>query len=344
MHAFNIGLLTIAGSALFLGLFSRRLKRLGIPDSVVLLGLGVALGPIGLRLLDPQSWGDAMGILEQVARLALAIGLMGVALRLPRDYVFAHWRSLLVVLALGMPFMWLCSSAIAASVVGVSLSTALLIGAVVTPTDPVVASTIVTGSVAEENLPTHLRRIVSAESGANDGLAYLFVMGAVFLSSAPPSGSMTRDLAVLLFGKILGALLLGIVIGWAAGRALRIAEEKAWIEQPSVLMFTTALALTTLAAAKLVGSDGILAVFVAGLAFDRQVNVRERQQEERVVEGIDRFFISPIVLLLGLMIPWREWWQLGWPVVNLVAAASILVHGLTATPLSYVHGRRAAGV
>src|SRR5690606_5769441 len=128
-----------------------------------------------------ESWGEPMRILEQVARLALAIGLMGVALRLPKSYVFEHWRSLTVVLVVGMLFMWLCSSAIIGGTLGLSAGAALVIGAALTPTDPVVASTMVTGPVAQKSLPNYLRHIISAESGANDGLAYLFVLAAIFL-------------------------------------------------------------------------------------------------------------------------------------------------------------------
>lgn len=403
MHEFNIALLAIAGSALLLGLFSKSLKRLGLSDSVALLVLGVLLGPACFGLLEPESWGNHMAILEQVARLALAVGLMGVALRLPRNFIVEHWRSLGLVLVLGMPFMWLCSSAIVGASLGLSAAAALLIGAAVTPTDPVIASTIVTGPVANEKLPAYLRQIISAESGANDGLAYLFVMAGIFLLSSPPGGSLTQSLAVVLFGQILGALVFGVLIGWAAGRALRSAEEKELIEHPSMLMFTTALALATLAGAKLIGSDGILAVFAAGVAFDLQINARERQQEERVVEGVDRFFISPIILLVALMIPWQAWWDLGWsgwavvagiltlrrlpvflllsgrtrdirqlsdgalagwfgpigvaavyyaamahhqvhlpelwPVVSLLAVASIIGHGLTAVPFSHWYAR-----
>lgn len=324
-------------------------------------------------------------------------------MRLPRNYILEHWRPLLLVLVLGMPFMWLASSAIVGGALGLSVGAALLIGAAVTPTDPVVASTIVTGPVAQENLPPYLRQIISAESGANDGLAYVFVMFGIFLVSAPPSGSMTHDLMIVLFGHVLGALALGVAVGWSAGRALRFAEAKDLIEHPSMLLFTTALALAVLAGAKLAGTDGILAVFIAGLAFDQQVNARERQEEERVVEGIDRFFIAPVMLLLGMMIPWQDWGDLGWaalavvagilalrrlplflllagrtndlptradgafsgwfgpigvaaiyyaamahgdvdqpelwPVVSLLAVASIVVHGLTSMPLSRLYGR-----
>jgi len=324
MHEFNIGLLVVAASALLLGLLSTPLKRVGLPDSVSLLLVGVVLGPTGFGLLDPAQWGNEMAILEQVARLALAIGLMGIALRLPKSYIFHHWRSLCVLLLVSMPVMWLCSSVLTGWALGLPLGAALLIGAVITPTDPVVASTLVTGPVAKENLPAYLRHIISSESGANDGLTFIFVMFAVFLLTLPADQSITVHMLGIIGGDILAALMLGAIIGYTVGFAMRKAEEKNTIDQPSMLMVTTALALTTLAAVKLVGSNGILAVFVAGLAFDQQANASERQEEERVVEGVDRFFTSPIFVLLGLMIPWQAWLSLGWPALLLVIGVLFL--------------------
>jgi NhaP-type Na+/H+ or K+/H+ antiporter len=61
------------------------------------------------------------------------------------------------------------------------------------------------------------------------------------------------------------------------------------------------------------GSDGLLAVFVAGVLFDAVVSVEERTEEKRVVEALDRFFALPIFALLGLALPWQDWLALGWP-------------------------------
>ena len=324
MDAFNIGVLVIAASALILGLLSTPLKRIGLPDSVTLLVIGAVLGPTGFGLLDPAKWGNEMAILEQVARLAVAIGLMGIALRLPKHYIFTRWRSLCVLLLLGMTFMWLCSSVLAGLTLGLPVGAALLIGAAVTPTDPVVASTVVTGPVAKENLPAYLRHIISSESGANDGLAFIFIMSAIFVLTLPANQSITGHLIDVIVTDILMAVLLGALIGWTVGFAMRKAEKKNTVDQSSMLMITTTLALATLAAVKLMGSDGILAVFVAGLAFDQQVNASERQEEERVVEGVDRFFTSPIFILLGLMLPWQEWLSLGWPALALVIGVLLL--------------------
>lgn len=302
MHTFDLGLLIVAGGALVLGLLSRWLKLHGIPDAITLLLVGVAVGPVGFGWFIPYQWGQPMAVLEQVARLSLAIGLMGVALRLPKNYVVHHWRSLLLVLGLGMPFMWLTSSVLIQGIMGVSMTLALLLGAIITPTDPVVASSLITGPVADKTLPAYLRRIISGESGANDGLGFLFVMGASFPFIDNASASLTVHLLDILFSDVLSAIAMGIVIGYGAGFLLRKAEDHHLIEQSSILMFTTALAFSTLAAVELMGSNGILAVFVAGLAFDQQVDVNQRHEEEYVVEGYDRFFTSPVFLLLGLLL------------------------------------------
>ena len=81
-----------------------------------------------------------------------------------------------VLLGLVMPLMWIVSGLLTYLILGIPFLVAMLIGAVVTPTDLVVSSSIVTGDVAEENLPNRLRHLISAESGYNDGLGLPFVL------------------------------------------------------------------------------------------------------------------------------------------------------------------------
>src|SRR5918997_2533289 len=140
-------------------------------------------------------------------------------------------------------------------------------GAVVTPTDPVGSSTIVTGDLAEKNLPDRVRYTLSGESGANDGLAYPFVFLPILLLSRPPEEALSHWLTHTLLWEVGVAVLFGVIIGYGAGRLLEWAHGKGTMEQTSFLAYTLALSLAVLGAAKLLGSDGILAVFVAGRAF-----------------------------------------------------------------------------
>lgn len=324
MNELNSALAIVGLLVLVLGLFSRVLKRWGFPEPMLVLFAGIALGPHGTRTLLPSTWGDETTLLEQATRITLAIGLMGVALRIPPEFTRKEWRATAIVLILVMPFMTLASGLLVHLVVGIPLVMALLIGAVVAPTDPIVASTIVTGDLATQKLPDGLRRLLSSESGWNDGLAYLFVLLPVLLLTRSTEEALSHWFGRILFWEIGAALVLGTVIGLTSGRLLRWSEERKLIEDPSLDAYTIALALFTVAALGLIGSDGILAVFVAGLAFDHVVGAGERIEEERVVEGIDRFFTLPTFLLFGLILPWREWVSLGWRGPAIVVAVLLL--------------------
>lgn len=324
MSELNVALAAVGGSVLALGLLSALIRRSILSEPLVALLTGVLLGPAALGLLDPAGWGSQETILTQAARLTLAISLMGVALRLPRREPLRDWRSLAVLLGLLMPLMWLASGLLVYLILGLPLLVALLVGAVVTPTDPVVSSTIVTGDLAEKNLPDRVRYTLSAESGANDGLAYPFVILPILLLSRPPGEALSHWLTHTLLREVGVAVIFGALVGYGAGRLLEWAYGKGIMEQTSFLAYTLALSLAVLGAAKLLGSDGILAVFVAGLAFNAAVSEGDRAEEERVQEAVNRFFILPIFVLLGLTIPWAGWLELGWAGLLLALAVLLL--------------------
>lgn len=300
------------------------MRRLPISEPLIAVGIGIAIGPAGAGLVDLDGGTDPLIVLEQGARITLAIGLMGVALRLPLDDLRASWRSIALLIGLLMPVMWLVTGALAWLVFGLPALLALLLGAILTPTDPIVASTIVTGEFVERRVPARIRRIVSAESGFNDGLAVPFVLLPLLaLGAAPLIDDGWLSLAAVLW-KVVGALLIGTAAGAGAGWLLREAHARELIEVHSLLAYTLALSLCVLGGATLLGAEGILAVFIAGLAFDAVASNRERVTEERVQEAINRFFIVPVFVLFGIALPWSAWAEVGWVLVPFAAAVLLL--------------------
>jgi sodium/hydrogen antiporter len=324
MKELALGLALVGGLVLILGLLSRPLERLPLSAPMVALLLGVALGPQALDLLHPEQWGERDTVLEEAARLTIAIGLMAIALRLPPDYLSRQWRSLAVLLLLVMPLMALSAALLTYWLVGVPLLVALLAGAVLCPTDPIVATSIVTGTVAERSLPERLRHLLLGESGANDGLAFPLVWLPLLLLAQQAGEGWQRWLLQTMLWQLGGAVIGGALVGYAAGRLLVFAEKHHTMEITSFFAYTIALTLLTLGAAELAGTDGILAVFVAGLLFGRAVGERERSQEERVQEAINSFFTLPIFVLIGLVIPWQAWQELGWYGAALAALILLL--------------------
>ncbi|SDS18217.1 sodium/proton antiporter, CPA1 family [Halopseudomonas xinjiangensis] len=319
MYELNMSLAIFGFAAILIALLSGLIKRSVVSEPILAMTIGIFAGPYGAGLLDIAKWGDPMVILEQAARLTLAIGLMGIALRLDRDSVRLLLRPVSLLLILGMLGMWLLSSGIAL-VFGLPLLSALLLGAIVTPTDPVVASSVVTGKFAQKYLPLRVRDGLSYESGANDGLAYLFVMLPILAMSHPPAETTQKWLLDVLVVGVLLATAIGVLVGFAAAKLLSAADRRGLVANQSMLGYTVAFSLFTLGAAKLVHSDALIAVFAAGLTFNLCSDRSEEHEEENIQEAVSKLFTLPMFVLFGLSLPFSEWSGIGWPLVILVVA------------------------
>ena len=325
MLELNLALFFIGGLTLLLGLFAGFIeKKAWLSQPLLATLLGVAVGPAGLGVLDLADWGDPKSILEGAARLTVAVAVMASALRLPSPYFRPNAGAVTRVLSLGMVGMWLVSGGLAYALLGLPFWAAMLLGAVVTPTDPVLAGTIVTGELAEEKVPARLRNFVTAEAGANDGGAYPFVFLSVLMLQHPPGEALGEWLTHVLLWEVLAAVALGFAIGHVAGRLERWSRDRQLLGKTSVLTVTIALSLFTLAAVKLVGSDGILAVFAAGVAYNRVVDKGDEAREENAQEAVNRLFTFPVFVFFGVSLPWAAWRELGFTGVALALLILLL--------------------
>ncbi len=321
----NVILVVIMGAILLSGLISALIKERFLPSvPILMLILGIIIGPQGFELLSLGPLNEQYTIIEAVCRITLAISLMGVALRIPRSFIPKNWKSLAVILLAVMPLMFISSGLLVYFIIGLPFWLAMLIGACITPTDPVVSSTIVTGKLAEKTIPGRIRNFISTESGANDGLALPFVLLAILILQHTTEKALTIWAIDIIFYKIGIGLLFGLLMGFLAGYILKIAEEKAIIEKINFLSYTLALSLLTVGAAELLGLNSIFAVFIAGLAFDQIIHGKERAEEEKFQEAINRFFVLPVFILFGATIPWEAWFNLGFPGLALCVAILFL--------------------
>ena len=315
----SVTVATIGGVVLLLGLLSGWVRRTWLSEPMLALSVGVALGPVGLGVLDLSAWGEPRAVLLEAARLTLGVGVMGVALRLPRGFFRRRWPALGMMLGPVMAAMWLASGAVVWGLLPVGLWPALLIGGMVTPTDPVLASSILTGGLAERNLRAGVRDVISGESGGNDGLASICVLLPLFvLTTAAPAAGLAGWAGKVLLWEVLGGLAFGLGVGALAGWLMEAAEQHRVIDRTSMLAYSLALTLTVLGLGQLVAVNEILAVFAAGCGFAATISDRDRHRDEHVQEAVNRFFILPVFTLLGAALPWAGWYSLGWAGVGLV--------------------------
>ena len=324
MKDFSVIVTLLGGMVLLLALASKRLSESPLPPTVLALAFGIVVGPEVLGLVELADLGSEATIREKVARLTLGIALVGVALRVPREYPRRNWRGMALLIGLGMVLMWAVSTALVYLILALPFWLAALIGAIVTATDPVAATPIVTGSVAKENIPERIRHAISFESGANDGLSYLFVFLPFLMLTRPADEALSRWVLETLLWQVGAATVLGLLMGYLAGKLLRWAVDAGTIQDDWRLIYTVALGLAAVGAGRLIGSDEVLVVFAAGAAFVQVVSADEREEEDRGQEAVNRFFAVPVFAVLGITIPWEGWHSLGWRGVLLAAAILLL--------------------
>src|SRR5215217_3434011 len=329
VNELNIALAVIGVVLLTLWMFSRAISRISLlTEPLIALVAGILVGPAVFNLVDIAKWGDQETFLQQAALLTLGIALMGTALRLPVGYVRQYWQPLVILLGLGMPLVWLSGSLLTYLILGPPFLIAVLLAAIITPTDPVVAGLIVTGDVAEEHLPERLRHAISAESAFNDGLAYPFVLLPILILMRPPDEVVMHWLLYTILLQVGVAAVLGLLLGYGTGKVLRWAQAKETTEPTSILAVALALTLSVLGIVETLGLDSVLAVFLAGLALNASLSRKPKESGDilerkgQVQEVAARFFDIPIFVLLGAVLPWEGWFDLGW--IGLVLAIVVL--------------------
>ncbi|KAJ3578082.1 hypothetical protein NPX13_g2486 [Xylaria arbuscula] len=280
---FNIVVSILGGWISLFGLVSYLLKEnFYLSEALISLLAGITFGPPALNWVRPIEYAGSETNLENVTlfftRLVLGVQLVLAGVQLPSRYLKKEWKPLSLLLGPIMTAMWLATALLIwALVPKLPFLHALAIGACVTPTDPVLSNVIVKGKFADNNVPKDLQKIIIAESGANDGLGYPFLFLALYLIKYIGDGGVSESggsgLAIgLWFGETWGYTIIlstiyGAVVGWVAKRLLHYCEEHKFVDRESFLVFALSLALFITGTCGLLGSDDILACFIAGNVF-----------------------------------------------------------------------------
>lgn len=222
--------------------------------SVLSLGLGVVLAAVGLVHVDPRS----PSIVELI-ELALVLTLFSDGMFVERRLLRRHRGPVLRALAIAMPLtLLLLALAAKALFVGLTWAEAFLLGAVLSATDPVVTSAVVTS----RRVPESVRHTLNLESGLNDGLALPFVL--FFLVLAQPGGDAGTEAAKLVGQAAVGGLI-GAALGALGGR-LHPRLPAGGITSRYEGIYAIGFALAAFGLAEVTWGNGLIAAFVCGIA------------------------------------------------------------------------------
>ena len=307
-------------------------ERLYIGEATVATICGVIFGPQAANLIDPGTWGNTDAITLEFSRIVLVVQCFAVGVELPRAYMEKHWRSVVFLLVPVMTFGWLITSLfIWACFLGkLDWLDSLVCAACVTATDPVLASSVVgKGKFARERVPRHLRDLLSAESGCNDGMAFPFIyLGLYLLRYRPDADTVAFHwfCFTILYECIFGAFY-GFMVGYIARRAIRYADEHDLIDRESFLVFYFVLALFCAGSGSLLGMDDLLIGFSAGVGFSNDGWFSEKTEESSVSNVIDLLINLAFFVYFGTIIPWGQYnsTELGTSPWRLVVIAILVI-------------------
>lgn len=284
-------------------------EKLYIGEATVATICGVIFGPHAANLIDPKSWGNLDKITLEFSRIVLVVQCFAVGVELPKAYMERHWRSVSFLLLPVMAYGWLATSLfIWWMVPPLNWLESLACAACVTATDPVLAASVVGKGKFAKRVPKHLRDVLSAESGCNDGMAFPFIYLSLYLIRyAPHSGEVFYHwfCFTVLYECVFGAVF-GFLVGYIGRHAIKLADKNDLIDRESFLVFYFVLALFCAGSGSLLGLDDLLVGFAAGVGFSNDGWFTQKTEESHVSNVIDLLLNLTYFVFLGAIIPWAQ--------------------------------------
>ena len=269
--------------------------------------VGIVFGPKGAGVLDPNKWGLEDNITQEATRVIVGVQVFAVGVQLPKAYFSRHWKSVGMMLGPVMMFSWLVTALLVLLVLKTDFSTALIISACLSPTDPVLAASVLADSRFSNRIPRRLRHLLSAESGCNDGVSFPFLYAGIYALMEPSASRAAREwvLSTILWQCVLG-LLVGLIIGHFANRALRFSQARNYIDSSSFFVFYFLLAICSIGVGSLFGLDDFLVAFGAGTGFAWDGWFANKTKTTHLPDTLDLLLNSSMFVYLGAIIPWRS--------------------------------------
>ena len=285
-------------------------ERLYIGEATVATICGVIFGPHAANLFNPLTWGNTDQITLECSRVVLVVQCFAVGVELPKAYMERHWRSVVFLLVPVMTFGWLITSLfIWWMIEPLTWLESLACAACVTATDPVLASSVVGKGKFAKRVPRHLRDLLSAESGCNDGMAFPFIYLSFYMIQYRPH---TSEVAyhwfcnTVLYECIFGATY-GVLIGYIGRHMIKWADRRGLIDRESFLVFYFVLALFCAGTGATLGTDDLLVGFAAGVGFSNDGWFTQKTEESHVSNVIDLLLNLAYFVYLGSIIPWEQY-------------------------------------
>lgn len=339
--SFNLWLLVIGAGFLLMAGMGARIAASPFTPVMVFVAVGASLGPWGLQAVSL----DAIAhnhVLLRTAELVVLVSLFAAGLKLDLPLRDPRWRAAGFLALVSMTITVGLIVAVMVIFYDWSWGAAILLGGILAPTDPVLATDVQVEGPQDRH---RLRFALTGEAGINDATAFPFVYLGIGLLGLRDLGELGwRWLALDIGAGMTGGALIGAFIGYVAARWIRRPGRKVHAYDECFLLGVIGVSY---AAAMLAHTAGFISVFTAGVAMRAAENARRSRNddprgaagEKRVIavlafnEGLERILSVVVAALIGVLLASVRW---SWGAVGMAVLLFTVLRPLAVAPLKLV--------
>ncbi|MGV0025928.1 cation:proton antiporter [Phormidesmis priestleyi] len=297
MSIYILGLLVIGLLLLMVTLGSGWIARIPLSYALIYLVVGIILSPYGFNLIQIRP--DTV-LLERVAEFVVLISLFSCGLKMNRPLQFWAWNSTVRLIGFLMPITIFALAAIGHWFLKMDWGVAILMGAILAPTDPVLASEV---QLDDPHDRDELRFGLTSEGGLNDALAFPFVYFGLRSLKDPNWDNWFKEWVAI---DLLWAIFAGLVMGYVIAKVIRWIDHKLQrVQAVDELMedfVALSIVLITYSLTEIVNGYGFLAVFVAGVTMRRRRDLEKSISQLHFIERLEKLSEIGMILLLGSLL------------------------------------------
>lgn len=299
MNIYILDLLVIGLLLLVITLGSGWISRLPLSYALIYLVVGIFLGPYGVRLIQLRPNAE---FLERLTEFVVIVSVFSCGLKMNRPLKLWAWKTTARLIGFLMPISILAIAATCHWLLGFDWGAAFLLGAILAPTDPVLASEVQLADIKDKD---ELRFGLTSEGGLNDALAFPFVyFGIYLLKDSNWENWFKQWVAIDLLWAIASGIVMGIVVAktivWLDRQAQRVRPTDDLIEN----FIALSTILVTYSLTELVNGYGFLAVFVAGVVVQSSYycDQEKRLAQLEFTEQVEKLLEIGTILILGSLL------------------------------------------
>ncbi len=289
------------------GLFSRIAEKNYVTGPMVFMAVGILASSLVFDMFDLHFEMDAVKL---VAELTLTLILFIDATMIHRG--FLHGPSARIsarLLLIGLPLTMLLGTGLGLLMFDTAgIMAIVLMAFILSPTDAALGQAV----VKSDEVPLDIRQSISVESGLNDGIALPPILICMALLGAEAGGQESAWLGFVIKQITLGPIV-GMIVGWTGGWLIQKMSDRGWMEETFQRLSALPMAILAFAFAELIGGNGFISAFVAGLGVRVGITstaVRHQIQEFGETEGTQFILVVFLVFGLTLVPAAAQYW--GW--------------------------------